>query len=258
MLEGGVSSLQECLSKSNIKLVKDDNFNDILGNITEDKVLEQIDTMYLFHKSLLNCNESASKLIPNKIGKTVEKYKMRIKNLKRDLKTFKARNSLNQFENMVIQSSDSYLNRAEKCIDIINHCNYIGLVKRSMRRFEICLGNTYFDNLRKSNEIEIKNLKKCAYNMLEMDGVYLINRLKRNGSHIDLEKIINYFCKVEGFDNNSNNFIKALVSYPHVYMKCCERYRLSKKQWDINEYVMSLNRAVEQDGDSILSNDYLL
>ena len=249
MPETRVLPLEKCLIENNIKLTEDAY---ILTNITEAKVLEQIDTIYFFHKTVLKCNEIASNTIPNKIGKTVEKYKMRIKNLKRDLKSFKAKSSVNQFENMVLQSSDSYLNRAERCIDIINHCNYIDLVKRSMRRFEICLGNTYFDNLRKNDQVEINSLKRCAYNMLEMDGVYLINKLKRNGSTINLEKIINYFCKVEGFDNNSYNFIKALVSYPHEYMKCCERYRLSKRKWDINEYVMNLSSSMDKDGNSIL------
>lgn len=252
MPETSVLPLEKCLTENNIKFIEEDNNNYLLTNITEAMVLEQIDTIFFFHKTMLNFNEVASKSIPNKIGKTVEKYKMRIKNLKRDLKTFKAKSSVNQFENMVLQRSDFYLNRAERCIEIINQCNYIGLVKRSMRRFEICLGNTYFNNLRKNEQVEINSLKRCAYNMLEMDGVYLINKLKKNGSTVNLEKIINYFCKVEGFDNNSYNFIKALVSYPHEYMKCCEKYRLSKIQGDINDYVISLNRSMDKDGNSIL------
>lgn len=245
-------SLEKCLAENNIKLIGTENNSGMLTDITENKVLEQIDLICFFHRIVLSCNELDSKTIPNKIGKTVEKYKMRIKNLKRDLKVFRDNSSVNQFENMVLQSSGSYLNRAEKCIDIINQCNYVNLIKRSMRRFEICLGNTCFNNLRKNNEIEINSLKKCSYNMLEMDGIYLINKLKRNGNNLDFQKIINYFCKLEGFEKNSYDFIKALVSYPHEYMKCCERYRLSKKQWDINEYITSLNRAIDKDGNSIL------
>ncbi|AJA46340.1 hypothetical protein CPAST_c02400 [Clostridium pasteurianum DSM 525 = ATCC 6013] len=251
MAESRIISLEQYLNESNIRLTNN-SFDNVLENITENKVLEQIDTIYGFHKSVLGCNSIIFKSIPNKIGKTVEKYKIRIKNLKRDLKGFKDKSTLNEFENMVLKTSDNYLSRAEKCIDIVNRCNYINLVKRSMQRFEICLGNTYFDNLRNSDGLEINSLKKCAYNMLEMDGIYLINKVKKNKNDIDLEKIINYFCKIEQFDKYSNNFIRALISYPHAYMKCCERYRLSKKQWDINEYVMSLNRAMKLDCNDII------
>lgn len=252
MLEIRAFSLEKCLAENNIKLMNAENNNYILTNITEHKILEQIDAIYSFHKVALKCTEIESKAIPNKIGKVVERYKMRIKNLNRDIKAFKGNSSVNQFENMVLQSSNSYLKRAERCIDIVNQCNYISLIKRSMRRFEICLGNTYFDNIRKNSQVQINSLKKCSYNMLEMDGVYLINKLKRSSSTVELENVINYFCDLEGFDRDSNNFIKALVSYPHEYMKCCERYRLAKKKWDINDYVVSLNRAMKKDGNSIL------
>lgn len=254
MVENRIISLEQYLNKNNIRLINS-GFDDILTDITENRVLEQIDIVYSFHKSMLGCNEIVSKSIPNKIGKTVEKYKMRIKNLKRDLKSFKDKSALNEFENMVLNTSANYLTRAEACIDILNKCNYINLVKRSMLRFEICLGNTYFDNLRNNNGLEINSLKKCAYNMLEMDGIYLINKVKKNREHIDLQKIISYFCEIEQFNKDSNNFIKALVSYPHAYMKCCERYRLSKKQWDINEYVERLNSAMEQDSNNILFHE---
>lgn len=247
MDEDRVITLERNLNKRGIKLVNE-NFHDIVNSIDENKILEQIDAICAFHRAALGFNGADTRGMPNKIGKTVEKYKMRMKNLKRDLKGFNGKSSLNEFESIILKTANIYLSRAEKCIDLINRCNYINLVKRSMRRFEICLGNTYFDNLKKNNMVEIVSLKKCSYNMLEMDGVYLLNKVKKNkNNNIDFESIIKYFCEIEGFNDDSSNFIKALISYPHAYMKCCQRYRLDKKQWDITEYVMNINKAIEQE-----------
>lgn len=244
-------SFEEHLLNNGIRVVGD--FNNLkIDTISEEKTLEQIEIINTFHKISMAYNVINTGMIRNKLGKSVEKYKICIKNLKRDIKTFSASNAINEFENILIESSEEYIKRAERCISEIYSSDYIGLIKRSMKRYEISLGNTYFTNLRKEGEIEIASLKHCAYNMVEIDGIYFINKIKRNGYKMDFRKLISNFCEMEGLNNNSNNFMKAVISYPHEYVKCIERYRENKNSYDIKEFKLCLKKAIEKDGESIL------
>lgn len=245
------TSFEEHLLNNGIKVIG--AFTPLLeDNISEKTALEQLEIIAAFHGAAMTYNKINTGMIRNKLGKSVEKYKINIKNLKREVSSISANNVTNEFENILVESSEEYMKRAEQSLQEIYASNYIGLIKRSMKRYEISLGNTYFTNLRKNEGIEIASLKRCAYNMLEIDGVYFINKMKRNGYKLDFEKLISSFCDIEGFNSNSNNFIKALISYPHEYMKCIERYRENRNMCTVSDFKLCLKRAMEKDGESIL------
>ncbi len=245
-------SLEQYLIEKDFRIIG--NFNDekIPKSITENIVLDQIEAIYQFQKAAMEYEGTTYKAINNKIGKTVEKYKIWIKNLSKTLRTIKSKDYINEFENTLIETSDVYLERAEECINVVNDSDYLGLVKRSMKRSELCLGITYLNNIRKKDSIEIASLNRCAYNLIEMDVIYLIRKLKRNDIVMDYNKIINYFCELQGLDKNSYMFMLALSSYPHEYMKCSERYRLKKNRFNVDYYKFKLKDAMQRDGESLL------
>jgi DNA-binding transcriptional regulator GbsR (MarR family) len=238
------------LSSKGIEVEKTTN-KVIIQNITKKDIYNQLELIHTFHNTAKNYNSLNSKFIKNKLGKAIEKYKISIKNLKKDINSYNSSNAINEFENYLVQSSLNYTLRAEKAIELIIDSNYIGLIKRSMRRFEICLGNTFLSNLWEDNGIKIGTLKHCSYNMIEMDGVYFLNKLKRNGLKMDYIEAINKFCEIQGLGEDSVQFMKALLSYPHEFMKCAERYREGRKGWTINEYKNNLFIAEQKDGESI-------
>ena len=245
-------SLEQYLIEKDFRIIG--NFNDarIPKSITENIVLDQIEAIFEFQKAAMEYEGTTYKVINNKIGKTVEKYKIWIKNLSKTLRTIKSKDYINEFEKTLIETSDVYLERAEECINVVNDSDYLGLVKRSMKRSELCLGITYLNNIRKKDSIEIASLNRCAYNLIEMDVIYLIRKLKRNDIVMDYNKIINYFCELQGLDKNSYMFMLALSSYPHEYMKCSERYRLKKNKFNVDYYKCKLKDAMKRDGESLL------
>lgn len=244
-------SYEQYLSENNIRLVE--NFKSIiLQEVSEKKILEQLEAINSFHTISMGYTTISNKFIRNKLGKAVEKYKLNLKNLKRDIKSFSVSNSINEFESTIIDTSDEYIKRTEKCLSEVEASDYIALLKRSMRRYEITLGNTYFTNLRKNDGIEIKTLKRCSYNMVEIDGVYFLNKMKRNGFKTDFRKLIDKFCEIEGLEENSSKFMRALISYPHEYMKCVEKYRKNNKSLSIDDFRFCLRKSIEKDGESIL------
>ncbi len=73
----------------------------------------------------------------------------------------------------------NYINRAEKVIESIYENGYINLVWRSMDRKEICLGKTHFNNIRYNEGIEVIDINKCSYNMVEMDCIELLYKINK-------------------------------------------------------------------------------
>jgi hypothetical protein len=193
-----------------------------------------------------------NKRLDNNIGKTVEQYKIYIKRFSKQLNNFKRNGISNEFEKLIFKYGDVYLERANMCMNTIYKSDYINLILRSMKRTEMCLGNTYFNNLRKLKNLEIIDIEDCCYNMVEMDLVSLLGKVKRKGIQDDFSSCITEFCELESLDNNSFNFIASMISYPYEFIRCCNRYREGTKNWTTEQYTEKLQKAMVADVDSLI------
>lgn len=231
-----------------------DNFGEEIKyqSITTSMIKEQIHIISEFHRNTLGYTGRMNRRLDNNIGKTVEQYKVYTKKLDRDLEKLKEKDIHSEFEKVLLEKGDIYLTRAKYCIESIYNNNYINLIMRSMKKVEMCVGNTYFNNLRKRKSIEIRDVDSCCYNMFEMDMAYLLSKIKKKGVSVDFDSLIREFCKVESLDINSINFIKAIISYPYEFIRCCNRYREKSKKWTENEYVSKLEKAIASDGESLV------
>jgi hypothetical protein len=231
-----------------------DNFEDETKceNITTSMIKEQIYIISEFHKNTLGYTGKMNKRLDNNIGKTVEQYKVYVKKLNRDLEKLRQKELNNEFEKALLKKGDLYLIRAKDCIDSIYENNYISLIARSMKKVEMCLGNTYFNNLRKKETIEVKNVDGCCYNMVEMDLVFLLGKIKRKGISVDFDSLIREFCELETLDSDSISFIRAAISYPYEFVRCCNRYREKSKDWTEDQYILKLQKAIMLDGESLI------
>ncbi|MBV7272381.1 spore coat protein [Clostridiaceae bacterium UIB06] len=245
-------SFKEYLKAKGIKCVCQFEDNEDIDVINTSVVKKQICNITEFHIKTLGYTGYMNKRLDNNIGKVVEQYKIYVKRLSKQLNNFKKSGSSNKFENLVLKYGDIYLDRANKCINMINNNNYIDLILRSMKRTEMCLGNTYFNNLRKMNSLEIINIDNCCYNMVEMDLFNLLTKIKRRGIDIDFSSCIKDFCDLESLDINSFNFALSMISYPYEFVKCCNRYREGIKKWTTEQYTEKLQKAMIADGDSLI------
>ncbi|NLU08887.1 MAG: spore coat protein [Clostridiales bacterium] len=223
-------------------------------DLTLNEIENQIFTISEFHVKTLGYTSVMNKRLNNNIGKTVEQYKIYNRRLKKDIGMIKRLRDKNTFQKKINEVGEKYLTRAEKCLNNIYEHHYIDLILRSMGRIEMCLKNTYFDNLRrdKNGNIEVADIKGCCYNMVEMDALYFLNKLKRKNTKVDFNRIVSDFCKYENLDNDSAEFILSILSYPRQFMRCYSRYRYHTRDWDEEEYLMKLNKSIEEDGDSLI------
>jgi len=244
-------SFLDYLGKSGIT-VSDEPLGVDYRALSEKNVEDQLLLISEFHKKVVGYNGYISMRLDNKTGKLIEQYKINNRKLKRDLKNIKTNSPQNQFEEYLMKTGDKYLEIAEACINDIYKWDYVDLISRSMQRVEICLGCTDFDNITKQDNIKISTIKDCCYNMVEVDGVYLISKLKKKGLAMEWDKLILKYCDFEGLEYKSVKFMTSLVSYPYEYMKCCNRYREKKKDWDELKYKEKLLKIVDRDNYNLI------
>jgi len=219
----------------------------------EDKeISNQLRIISEFANSAMGYKGYKSRSLDNKTGRTVEEYKINIKKVKRDIRNIKINSPNNDFEALILENGEEYLDRAEKCIDEIYNFGFIELLTRSMHRAEICLGDTDFSNLRKHKKIEVWSFQHCCYNMVEMDAFCLLHKFKKKGVTLDYNKLCNSFCGFQGLDINSEKYLLALLSYPYEFMKCYERYRQGKEECNVEVHKKKLIKAIEKDGKSLI------
>lgn len=205
-----------------------------------------------FHKSVSKYKANSAHMLPMETGKIVEKYKKQRKYFKRYIDLLKSRGDLDSFEKSILTYSDVYLARVEKVLKVITNSRYIKIIKRSMERHEICLGNTNFNNLRKKENLEIVNLQYCSFCNVEMDVIYLLGKLKRKNVKLDFVNLIDFYADAEKLDDNSKKFILAMLSYPSGVMNLILDYKKGKRHDEGEDILMKLKAEIIRDGVSLI------
>jgi hypothetical protein len=221
--------------------------------LTKSIVQNQLEVISEFHFKTMGFSEYISKRLENHTGKKVEEYKVYVKKLKRDIKKIHNEGVQNHVEELILQYSDNFIERAERCINSIYAVDYYKLINRSMKRIEICIGDGYHTNLRKNcGVIEFINIGEAGYNMIECDAIYYLSKLKKKGLEFDWKELISKYCDYESLDIASEIFVMSMLSYPHEFMRSINRYRYKKKDWTEKEYSENIISAIEKDGESLL------
>ncbi|PJI09115.1 MULTISPECIES: spore coat protein [Clostridium] len=221
-------------------------------NISAKKITEQINIIAEFHSVVKNYNGLDAKTIKNKTGKLIGRYKIQVKNLKKYAAIKEKSSSLNTFEKYFLNTYKDVVKRCEQCLEYINDDEYFNIIKRSMKDSEICLGNCYFDNIWKEKSIFIRDYSDISFNMVEIDGISFINKLKCSNCNLNFKDIIDEYIYAEDISSASKNFMMALISYPNEYIKCIERYRRNGSYETEERFAKRLAKAIKKDGESII------
>ncbi len=248
-----ITDISHYLKSKDINIIedfKDDNRE--LDNLSEELVIEQLRVISLFHKNTLGNKSYIRGGIKNKTGSIVEKYKLDLKKINKYIRSLKDKKLIIQIRKINFRLYANYINRAEKVIENIYENGYINLVWRSMDRKEICLGKTYFNNIRYNKGIEVIDINKCSYNMVEMDCIELLYKVNKKNSSIDIERLCKIFCEFESLNDESYKFILYMLSYPYSLIKCCTKYMKEKDSNKEKHYMDRFNKAMKLDSNSFV------
>lgn len=247
MVNSPRESFSEYVVRKGIRIVNSNEKNELRIKINEEHIINQLHLISEFHSKAMGYDNYIGHKLEDKRGRTVEEYKIYTKKVKREFEVIKEKTELNSFEKLFIKYAEGYLDKAQNCIDTIYESGYLELIRRSMNRVEVCLSDTYFTNLRKNDQIEILNLQGCCYDMIELDAVYFLMKIKKKFNMLNLRELINKFCELENLNWKSQKFIEALLLYPYEFMKCFMKYKKNNGYLKEEKYRLRLEKIIVGD-----------
>ncbi len=210
--------------------------------------VEQLRLIGEFHKKAAGYRQYDNEGLRDNLGRNVEKYKSDIKRLKRLLYDIKNQGAENAFEEVLYNTGSQVKALAEKAVTVSCNDKYLDIIKRSMERVEICIGNPFYDNLYSEGNILQCGIENCVYDLVESDCVVFIRRLRRKGIEVDQDFLIKEFCRIEELDSYSVEYISSLMQYPYYLIKMCIRYKEHKKAMSPEAYLDKYRKAIKFDG----------
>lgn len=237
--------LAEGIQVCDKKLLKGDEKNKI-------DACEQLKLIYEVHEKLKGREDIYFLSLHSEIGKVIEEHKIRNKRLERYLRQIVDCKNKTTIEEFIESTGEEVLNRGEECIKSIYSNGYIDIIKRSMKKNEICIGKCFNNNLWYDNGYKINDDSKICFNLVESDCAYYLSKLKRMGSNENWDELIDYYVGIECLDKNSKAFIRALISYPIEYMKTFEKLVYMKKSVDSKLTINKFQDSLKRDGKSLM------
>ncbi|MPQ43003.1 hypothetical protein [Clostridium tarantellae] len=207
--------------KNIIKFLKDRNIDIVIkknkkNNEKDDievKTNNHLNILKEFHEISMNSNEFYSLALTSSIWHEIEELKVWNK---------RAKNIINSKDIRI-----NYIKKAEKCINEIYEIDYSSLIKRAMKRKELCIGKPYESNLWKEFNLKISDISRLNFNMIEIDYYKYLSRLKKKNNTLYWNDIIENIIITEKLDNKSYMFLKALLNYPYEEMKSLQKEYLN-------------------------------
>ncbi|WBW98439.1 hypothetical protein [Oceanirhabdus sp. W0125-5] len=232
------------------------NMNKMTNNneitITYNDVQKFILSMNEFHRKAMGFDNYMIEKLPNRNGILFEQYKILYRKVNRHIEKLKVNGAEDCCQDMILKDGSEILKRAKKALDYNGFDNYISVLRRSMERVEICVGNCKLGNIIGNYPVMVMDISQCGYDVVENDLIKFIVRLKRKNIILDWKSIAEEFIECEELDENSRIYIQSCLSYPYEFMRNCLRYFQGKKDWSPERYREKLQRTIIQDGDSII------
>lgn len=229
-------TLIKILNDRNIKI--SDKKRSIKEKIDEEDVLIQVDIISDFYTRMDDVDNIFELGLSSEIGKNIEEFKVWNKRGK-----FISQN-LDDDTNKIIELAEESV---QKALD----SNYLNLIERSMYKHEISIGKPFENNIWRNDDIEIYDISKISFNLLENDCIKYIMRFRKKGYIFEWDKIITSFVKKNNLNNDSYQYIKAMIDYPYDSMKNIQKMYL-KDSFEDKELLNSIRKVILKDNENII------
>ena len=243
-------SLKEFLAQESIQVCEKNKLSK--EKLIESEIKKQLKLISEVHSRLMGKNDVYYLRLHSEIGKNIEEYKVKNKRLERYLDMLVSKSNKSDLELFIGNTGKGVLNRGEQCIEAMYNYGYLDIIRRSMHNNEICIGKCMEANLWYDNGYKICDISKICFNLVECDCISYLSRIKKRGEQLPLEELIRCFTTFAGLGKNSEEFIKAMLSYPYEYMKNFEKIRGIKNNLNEEELRDKLDLALKRDGKSLM------
>lgn len=225
-------------------IVTDKSFRS-LKEYKEEEVLKQIILIRNIHNILMGYSVYGTTKINSTIGKLIESVKVDLKKCKLSYNELYGKSEKNIMDEFLLNNGEIVIKKTEETLIFLKEIDYIGVIKRSMKKNEMCLGSVDEGNLRVYEGIEIGSIKNISYNLVEEDIYNYLCKVRRRHHENDLEEYVNKYSEDAFLGINSKEYLKILLSIPWDTMKSWKRYALNKRGISPEEYLNSIIKSMK-------------
>lgn len=243
-------NVKEFLAQESIQVCERNVFNKEMW--IESEIKKQLKIISEIHSRLMGKTDIYYLRLHSEIGKNIEDYKVKNKRLERYLDMLINTSDKSDLELFIESTGKEVLKRAERCIEAIYNYGYVDIIRRSMNNNEICIGKCMETNLWYDNGYKIYDISKICFNLVECDCVSYFSRIKKREEQLPWQELIRCFVTFAGLKKNSEEFIKAMLSYPYEYMRTFEKMRGTKNSLNEEELRNKFDLALKRDGASLM------
>lgn len=236
-------NLKKYLAQNDI-YVMDNNFYFNKDEYTLEEIKKHIIIINAIHKILMKFYSYENIGVKSTIGKNIEKLKLDIKRLRRSIINIEIKNSMDEF---IFLNGNSILNQAEDAISRLKKINYIDLIRRAMKKNEICLGKVDETNIRVMDRIEIGTINEISYNLVEDDICNYIRKLKKSSYEDNFNEVVDWYIKVAKLNNTSKDYINTMLLIPIDSIKVWKKYLKNKKNYESSYYLKKISNSYKNE-----------
>ncbi len=238
------------LQSNDIIIVK--NFSNIeKRNYSDEDIKNHLDLIGKVQIILKNYDPKYFYSFKSFVWKKPENFNKNLKTVKKFYNKLLENGPKNEYENIILNVGHILIRRAEICNEELKSSKYKSLIKRSMTNKEITLGKVNYDNLKQEEKIKIIDIKSIGYNMLEMDAIQFLSKIKKKIPYENIPKYCKYYCEIKDLTSLSVDFIITMLSYPSKFIKNTKRYFENKAYYEQNVHIDKFKNAILQDGESL-------
>ncbi len=194
------------------------------NKINNDMVIKHFYLIDEFHRKIKGYSPSIKEKLPDNRGVLYREFKNKYNLFSYySHKLIKERPS-NDFEDLIYNYREEILNLSQRPFTINNYKTFMDSLKRSYKNKEICLGNTYLDNIWKNERIYISDINECSYNLYENDVLSLLIKLKSKGLVLEWDSLVDDYCKIKRIDEDGKRLMNDLLNFPYYSIKSTLKY----------------------------------
>ncbi len=173
-----------------------------------------------------------------------------IKRKKEELELFKPIAQMDenksQFDEIFMENADYYIEKADKCLGILNGSSYLKLCDEE-DKVALCHNDLSCHNiLIQDEEAYFMDFNSAAADLKVNDLCNFINNVRRNQS-LDMEKtglILQAYCKSNSLDSREMEILYSLLMFPEDFYKISKDYYCKRDRWHEEVFVEKLKRRV--------------
>lgn len=212
----------------------------------DEDILKQIILIRNLHNILMRYSIYETTRINSTIGKQIESIKVELKKCRMNLNEIYCKNEKNTMDKFLLSHGDLVLKSAQNAIISLKEIDYIGIIKRSMKKNEICLGRVDEGNLRAYEGIEIGSIKDISYNLVEDDIYNYLRKVRRKSPRKNnLKMHISKYIDDVFLGENSREYLLILLSIPLDTIKNWRKYRLNKRQLSTKDHTNNIIKSMK-------------